>query len=104
MPVLQPGEALFERHAHQRDMLDKTWRQYHVEHRIADARSERIAAKRCAMRAKGHAPRRVARRQKSAERKSAADALGDRHDVGHDAKKFVSEELAGAADSGLHLV
>src|SRR5205807_5801307 len=52
----------------------------------------------------GHASRRVARRQKSAERKSAADALGDRHDVGRDAKKFVSEELAGAADSGLYLV
>src|ERR1700730_4133155 len=104
MPVLQPGEALFERHAHRGDVLDKTWRQHHVEHRIANARRERIATKRRSMRAKGHAPRRVARRQKGAERKSAADALGDRHDVGRDAKEFVSEELAGAADSGLHLV
>ena len=56
------------------------------------------------MRAKGHAPRRVARCQKSAERKSAANALGDRHDVGRDAIKFVRKELAGAPDSGLHLV
>ena len=86
MPVLQPSEALFERHAHQRDMFDKPRRQHHIKHRIANARGERTAAKCRAMRAKGHPPRRVARRQKSAERKSTADALGDRHDVRRDAK------------------
>ncbi len=45
-----------------------------------------------------------ARREKGAERESAADALGDRHDVGLDPGPLAGEELAGAADAGLHLV
>ena len=39
-----------------------------------------------------------------AERKSAAERLGERHDVGGDAGALVGEQLAGAADAGLHLV
>ena len=37
-------------------------------------------------------------------REAAADALGDRHDVGRDARPFIGEELAGAADAALDLV
>ena len=85
MPVLQPGEALFERHAHQRDMFDKPRRQHRIEHRVANARGERIAAKCRAMRANGH-PRAASRDVRSAKRKSAADALGDCHDVRRDTK------------------
>ena len=39
-----------------------------------------------------------------AHREAAADALGDRHDVGRDARPFIGEELAGAADAALHFV
>ena len=38
-------------------------------------------------------------REKGAKRKSAADALGDRHDVRHNAKQFIGEKLAGSADT-----
>ena len=44
------------------------------------------------------------RLRKGAERKAAADALCDRHDVGRDAGMFIGEELAGAAERRLHLV
>ena len=39
-----------------------------------------------------------------AHREAAADALGDRRDVGRDARPFMREELAGAADAALDLV
>jgi hypothetical protein len=39
-----------------------------------------------------------------ADRKAAANALGDRHDVGGDAGPFMGEELAGAPDTALHFI
>ena len=51
-----------------------------------------------------HAGRSLLGRQAGAQREAAADALGDRHDVGRDAGPFMGEELAGAADAALHLV
>ena len=43
-------------------------------------------------------------REAGAERKAAAEPLGQRHDVGRDAGPLVGEQLAGAAHAGLHLV
>ena len=51
-----------------------------------------------------HALGRLGGGQAGAEREAAADALGERHDVGRDARPLIGEELAGAADAGLHLV
>ena len=48
--------------------------------------------------------RRLLGGQAGAQREAAADALGDRHDVGRDAGPFMGEELAGAADAALHFV
>ena len=56
------------------------------------------------MRAGRHALGCVRRRQYGADRKSAAEALGDRHDIRSDPRPFVREELAGAAHPGLNLV
>ena len=39
-----------------------------------------------------------------ADREAAAERLGERHDVGRDAGALIGEQLAGAADAGLHLV
>ena len=39
-----------------------------------------------------------------ADRKAAAERLGERHDVGRDAGALIGEQLAGAAHAGLHLV
>ena len=45
-----------------------------------------------------------ARGQQRAAGDAAAEALGQRHDVGRDAEVLVGEPLAGAAAAGLHLV
>ena len=80
--VLQLGEALLQHQADALDILEEAWRQHDVEHGIADRHGERIAAEGRAVRAGRHALARFARRQAGAEREAAADALGDRHDVG----------------------
>ena len=56
------------------------------------------------MRAGGHALGRLGRRQARADRETAAERLGQRHDVGGDAGALVGEQFAGAAHAGLHLV
>ena len=56
------------------------------------------------MRAGDHRRRRRLGGEDRAERKAAADALGDHHDVGRDPGPFVREEPAGPAHAALHLV
>src|SRR3546814_14790873 len=63
----------------------------------------RIAAIGGAVGAEGHARGRLFGGKAGAERKSAADPLGDRHDVGRDAILLMREEGAGAAVAALHL-
>ena len=75
-----------------------------IEHRLARRHRQRIAAKRAAVRADHHALRRALGGEAGADREAAADALGDRHDVGGEAIMFVREELAGARDAALDLV
>ena len=85
-------------------MLEEAVGEHDIEHGIADRHGKRIAAEGRAMRAGGHAGRGFGGRETGAHRKAAADALGDRHDVGRDAGPFIGEELAGAADAALDLV
>ena len=46
----------------------------------------------------------VAEGEAGADRQAAAEPLGQRQDVGLDARRLVGEPRAGAADAGLHLV
>ena len=76
-----------------------------LEHRDAGGAGERVAAEGRAVRAGVEARGdRRSRRQHRADRHAAAEALGERHDVGHDAALLVGEQRAGAAHAGLHLV
>ena len=85
-------------------MLEEAGLQHHVEHRIGRRHRQRIAAEGRAVRARRHAGRGLRRRKARADRKAAAERLGQRHDVGRDAEPLVGEQLAGAAHAGLHLV
>ena len=78
--------------------------EHHVEHGVADRHRQRIAAEGRAVRAGRHALGGLGGREAGAEREAAADALGDRHDVGRDAGPLIGEQFAGAADAGLDLV
>ncbi len=73
-------------------------------HRLADRHGQRVAAEGRAVGARRHALGGLRRREARADRKAAAEALGGGHDVGRRARPFIREELAGAADAGLHLV
>src|SRR4029078_1144626 len=44
------------------------------------------------------------RAEAGAERKTAADPFGNRHDVGRHAHMLIGEQRPGAGDAGLHLV
>ena len=84
--------------------VEETRLQHRIEHRIADRHGERIAAEGRAVRAGHHALGGLVGGQERADRKAAADALGDRHYVRRDAGPLVREQLAGAAHAALHLV
>ena len=94
----------FSSSALRRDLVEEAVCEDDVEHGVADRHGQRIAAEGGAVHAGGHADRRRIGRQAGAHREAAADALGDRHDVGLDARPFIGEQLAGAADAALHLV
>ena len=76
------ASALLQQQADLLDLLEEAGRQHDVEHRVADRHGERIAAEGRAVHAGRHALARLARREAGAHREAAADALGDRHDVG----------------------
>ena len=78
--------------------------QRETQRRDAHRHAERIAAIGRAMRARRHALGRFGGGETRAERKAAADPLGDRHDVGRDAQPIISEQLAGAPNAGLDFV
>ena len=78
--------------------------EHHIERRIAGRHGERIAAEGRAVRAGGHALAGFLGGEERADRKAAAERLGERHDVRLDAGALVGEQLAGAAHAGLHLV
>ena len=56
------------------------------------------------MRAERHALGGLLRRKTCADRKAAAETLGERRDVGRDARLLDCKKAAGPADAGLHLV
>ena len=104
MPGRKPPQSLRQMPARRLDPLEEPLAQHHVEHRVADRHGERIAAEGRAVAARRHAGRSPLGGQARPHGKTAADALGDRHDVGADAGPFVGEEPPGAAHAALHLV
>ena len=97
--ILQRGEALAEDQRDIADMLQEAIGQDDIEHGIADGHGQRIAAIGRAMRAGDHAGGGLGGRKAGAERETAADALGDSHDVRRDARPFMGKQLAGPADA-----
>ncbi len=104
MAVAQFGEALAQQQADPGDMIDEAGREDDVEHGVADRHRERIAAEGGAVNADRHAARGVGGGEARAHRETAADALGDGHDVGMNPGVFIGEQAPGAPDAGLDLV
>ena len=102
--VLDLGQPLLEQQRVLLDLVEKAVGQHHVEHRVAAGHRQRIAAEGRAVRAGGHALGRFRRGKAGADRKAAAERLGDRHDVGRDAGVLIGEQIAGAAHAALDLV
>ena len=97
-------EALLHQQRLAVDLVEEAVLEHDVEHGVADRHGQRIAAEGGAVDAGGHADGRLVGRKAGAHREAAADALGDRHEVGRDAGPFMGEQLAGAADAALDLV
>ena len=87
-----------------RTCVEKALLEHHVEHAVGDGAGERIAAEGGAVRAGRHAGGGARGRQARADREAAAQALGQRHDVGRHPGPFVGEQPAGPAHAALHLV
>src|SRR5262245_23444068 len=104
MPVPDLGQALLEQERGLLHPLEEAGRQHHVEHRVAGRHGERVAAEGRAVGARRHALGGLGGGEAGAERKAAAEPFGQRYDVGRDAGLLVGEQVAGAADAGLHLV
>ncbi len=77
---------------------------HHVERRVHRAHRQQIAAEGRAVGAGGHALGRRVRRQHGADWKTAAERLGERHDVGRHAAALIAEQSAGPPHAALHLV
>ena len=104
MTFLHSAKFLAQTRTHGAHMVQKTLCQNDIEHSIANRHSQRIAAIGRAMRAGDHALARFFRRQTGAKRKTAADALGNAHNIRRHARPFMREEFARAADTCLHFV
>src|SRR4029077_719968 len=86
------------------DAVKKSRLEHDVENRIAGRHGQRISAISRTMRAGRHAFRGTLGGKACAKRKSAADTLADRHDVGHQTRLFIGEQAPGAADAGLYFI
>ena len=102
--VLDLREPLLEQNADPFDVVEEARREHDIERRIGRAHRQRIAAERRAVRSGGHAFRGLVGRKHGADRKTAAQRLGERHDVGRDAGTLIGEQLAGPPHAALHLV
>ena len=102
--ILELGQPLLEQQRILAHPVEEAVRRHHVEHGVGDRHRQRIAAESRAVGAGGHALARFRRRQAGADRKAAAERLGQRHDVGRDAGVLIGEHVAGAADAGLYFV
>ena len=86
------------------DTIEEAGFEHHVENGVAGRHRQRIAAKGRAVGAGDHADRGALGREAGADRKAAAQRLGDRHDVGRDPGPFIGEQPAGPPHAALHLV
>ena len=84
-------ELLLQLDARLLHMVEKARLKDQIERGQTHGGRQRIAAIGGAVRASHHALASLARRQKSAQRKAAADAFGDRHNVWRHANKLMGE-------------
>ena len=77
---------------------------HHIEHGIGGRHRERIAAEGRAVGAGRHALAGFLGAEERADRETAAERLGERHDVGVNAGALIGKQLARAAHAALHLV
>ncbi len=102
--VLDLGKLLLEQQPDPAHPLEEAVGEHHVEHCAGRRHGERIAAEGRAVGPHRHALGRLGGGEAGAEREAAAERLREPHDVGSDAAALIGEQLAGAADAGLHLV
>ena len=72
--------------------LEEARREHDVERGIGGAHGQRIAAEGRAVRAGGHALRRLGGTEERADRETAAERLGEPHDVGRDADALMANK------------
>ena len=102
------GDHLFQRlgqaGAHVCHLLQERRLGHDIQHSFAGRHGERIAAIGAAVHADHHAGGSLFGGQAGTHREAAANALGNRHDIGRDTIKFMGKQLAGARDAALHFV
>ena len=103
--VAEVADALLEVLAGLAGVVEQAFGGDGVEHGEPGGAGERVAAEGRAVHPRGeHRADLGAEGDERADRHAAAEALGQRHRVGHDARLVEGEPRAGAADAGLHLV
>src|SRR5215472_8185505 len=100
MTVPDLGETLAEQDRAAANVFEEPRIQHHIEYRIANRHCQWIGAEGRAMRAGRHSLAGFCSDQASPKRKTAADRLGDAHNVGHHATALVGEEATGSPDAG----
>src|ERR1039457_6130119 len=84
-------------------LIQETVSQYRIHHRQTDCTHQGIAIERATLVAMGKYAGRLPGQQRT-DRHTTAQPLGQRHDVGCDAKVLVAEQAAQATDAGPNLV
>ena len=103
--VLELGEPLARDKAEPRDVFEETRRQHDVEHGVADRHRQRIAAEGRAVRRRRSGPRAASAVARQAPiGKPPPMPLAKVRMSGATPRMLIGEQLAGAADAGLHLV